>query len=66
VLHLLPEFRLELKADNEAETIWLTQQQVAELFDVNKTAISKHVKNIFESKELVYKATVSEMETVQK
>ena len=57
---------LELKADSKHETIWLTQQQVAELFAVQKAAISKHVKNIFESEELQQKATVSKMETVQK
>ncbi len=56
---------LELKSDIQHETIWLTQQQVADLFEVQKAAISKHVKNIFESKELSYKATVSKMETVQ-
>lgn len=57
---------LELKADAQHETIWLTQQQTAELFDVQKAAISKHVKNIFDSGELTNKATVSKMETVQK
>lgn len=56
---------LELKADLQYETIWLTQQQVAELFNVQKAAISKHVKNIFESGELEQEATVSKMETVQ-
>ncbi len=57
---------LELKTDLQAETIWLTQQQVAELFDVQKAAISKHVRAIFDSSELERKATVSKMETVQK
>jgi len=57
---------LEIKADAKYETVWLTQQQVAELFDVKKAAISKHVKNIFESEELHRKSTVSKMETVQK
>jgi hypothetical protein len=57
---------LELKTDKQAETIWITQQQAAELFDVKKAAISKHVKNIFEIGELKYKSTVSKMETVQK
>lgn len=56
---------LELKTDIHYETIWLTQQQVAQLFDVRKSAISKHVKNIFDSGELEQKATVSKMETVQ-
>lgn len=56
---------LELKADTKHETIWITQQQIAKLFDVQKAAISKHVKNIFDSGELQRKATVSKMETVQ-
>lgn len=56
---------LELKSDSKHETIWLTQQQVAKLFDVKKAAISKHVKNIFDSEELRHKSTVSKMETVQ-
>ena len=57
---------LELRADNLSETIWLTQQQVAQLFDIKKAAVSKHVKNIFESGELDRSPTVSKMETVQK
>ena len=57
---------LELRADDTYETIWLTQAQVAELFEVQKAAISKHVKNIFASGELEQKPTVSKMETVQK
>ncbi|MFH1621255.1 MAG: virulence protein RhuM/Fic/DOC family protein [Patescibacteria group bacterium] len=56
---------LELRADASRDTFWLTQEQVAEVFNVQKAAISKHVKNIFDSGELVQKATVSKMETVQ-
>ncbi len=55
-----------VEADIKRETIWLTQQQVAKIFDVQKTAISKHVKNIFSSAELEEKATVSILEIVQK
>ncbi|MFR9542791.1 MAG: virulence RhuM family protein [Rikenellaceae bacterium] len=35
------------------ETIWLTQQRIADLFGVDRTSISKHLKNIFESGELI-------------
>jgi prophage maintenance system killer protein/predicted XRE-type DNA-binding protein len=56
---------IELNLDKETETILLTQQQVAEVFNVQKAAISKHAKNIFESGELSKKATVSKMETVR-
>lgn len=34
------------------ETIWTTQKAMAELFDVDRTVITKHLKNIFESSEL--------------
>jgi hypothetical protein len=34
------------------ETVWLTQQKIAELFDVDRTVITKHLKNIFETGEL--------------
>ncbi len=54
-----------MRADAAHDTFWLTQQQVADIFDVQKAAISKHVKNIFNSGELEQKATVSKMETVQ-
>lgn len=47
------------------ETIWLTQKAIAALFGVGVPAISKHLKNIFESGELFEKATVSKMETVR-
>jgi hypothetical protein len=44
------------------ETIWLTQAKMAELFDVKIPAISKHLKNIFESGELDEKVVVSVLE----
>ena len=47
------------------ETIWLTQKAMAELFDVNVPAISKHLQNIFDEGELDRNSTVSKMEIVQ-
>ena len=55
--------RLDVRLENE--TVWLTQLKIAELFGVQKAAISKHVRNIFASGELVKNATVSKMETGQ-
>jgi len=57
---------LELKTDKEHETIWLTQEQMTSLFDVQKAAISKHLKNIFDSEELSEKSAVSILETTAK
>jgi len=45
------------------ETIWLTQKKMAELFFVEVPAISKHLKNIFETNELEEYSVVSKMET---
>ena len=49
----------------ERETVWLSQEQMATLFDVQKAAVSKHLKNIFASGELEREPTVSKMETVR-
>jgi Fic family protein len=57
---------IQFRGDFSAETIWGNINQIAELFDVQKAAISKHLKNIYESGELNKKATVSILETVQK
>jgi hypothetical protein len=45
------------------ETFWLTQKRMAELFDVEIPAVSKHLKNIFETEELKESAVISKMET---
>ncbi len=58
------EVRLEVRVENE--TVWLTQAQMAELFDVQRQAITKHIKNIIETHELEETATSSILELVQK
>ncbi len=45
------------------ENVWLTQKRMAELFNVNVPAISKHLKNIFESGELDEELVISILET---
>lgn len=47
------------------ETIWLTQKSMAELFDVDVPAISKHLSNIYADGELLKDSTISKMEIVQ-
>ena len=61
-------FMLEGKEDGiqvmyKDETIWATQKAMARLFDVGVPAISKHLKNIFESGELDGNSVISKMET---
>lgn len=47
------------------ETFWLTQKSMAELFDVNTPAITKHLSNVYEEGELDKASTCSKMEQVQ-
>jgi len=56
--------RLEVRI--EEDTVWLTQLQMAELFDSSKQNISLHINNIFKEKELSLESTVKEYLTVQK
>jgi len=60
-----PNETVRLETRYAHESIWLTQLKIAELFGVQKAAISKHLKNIYSTGELNREATVSKMETVQ-
>jgi len=53
---------VELNATVEDESIWLNQKQIAELFDVQRPAITKHLSNIFKSGELYEKVVCSILE----
>lgn len=50
----------------EGETVWLSLQQLAELFERDKSVISRHLRNIYDSGELTREATVAKNATVQK
>lgn len=64
VIYKTPNGETQLDVTVRGDTIWLTQRQIAELFGTKVPAISKHLKNIFESGELERDATISKMETV--
>ena len=65
ILYQLPDDEGKVQVVIKDETIWATQKAMAQLFDVNIPAISKHLKNIFEEGELRPDTTVSKMEIVQ-
>ena len=46
------DFELEVKMDQTNETVWLTQKEMAKLFDVSDENIRLHISNIFKEKEL--------------
>ena len=52
LLYTTPNGKVKVEIYLQNETIWLTQQKIADLFGVQRPAITKHLKNIFETGEL--------------
>ena len=52
---------VKLEVNLKDETVWLTQKQMAELFDKDRTVITRHINNIFKEKELDEKSNVQKM-----
>jgi hypothetical protein len=59
------KIKVQVIIDNTKETVWTTQKSMAEIFNVEVPAVSKHISNIFESGELQPEPTISKMEIVQ-
>ncbi len=66
LIYCAPDGAIKIDVRLEAETVWLTQKAMAIIFGVNVSAISKHIDNIFERRELERNSTISKMEIVQK
>lgn len=64
-IYQAPNGQIEFKSDSEHETIWASLDQIAKLFGRNKSSISRHIKNIFDSDELTKQASVAKIATVQ-
>src|SRR3546814_12217732 len=52
LLYTIPNGSVKIEIYLQDETVWLTQQKIADLFGVQRPAITKHLKNIFETAEL--------------
>ncbi|MBV8646916.1 virulence RhuM family protein [Paludibacterium sp.] len=65
ILYTTEDGRSQIKLRAEEQTVWLTQLEMAELFDATKQNISLHLKNLFQDRELDPAATVKESLTVQ-
>lgn len=53
LLYTTPNGSVKVEIYLQNETIWLTQQKIADLFGVERSVVTKHIKNIFETKELI-------------
>lgn len=62
LLYTAPTGEVKVEVLLSGEILWLTQKRMAELFGVGVPAISKHLKNIFESNELQEEVVVSILE----
>lgn len=65
ILYTTEDGRSQIKLRAQEQTVWLTQLEMAQLFDATKQNISLHLKNVFEDGELDPTATVKESLTVQ-
>jgi len=66
VLYQAKNGAIEFRGDLEHETIWATQAQIAELFEIERSVITKHLNNIYKEKELDMKSTCAKIAQVQK
>ena len=66
IIYQLEDGKTKIDVKLEDETVWLSQQQMADLYDTTKQNISSHIKNIFDEEELSENSTVKEFLTVQK
>ena len=60
-----PDNKIELQVNLENETVWLSQKQMAELFNKDSDTIGLHLKNIYSEQELIEKSTTEFFSVVQ-
>ena len=65
VIYQTKDGKTSIDVKLEDETVWLTQAQMAELFQTDRTSIVKHVNNIYKSEELVKDSTCAKIAHVQ-
>lgn len=53
LLYTTPNGKVKVEIYLQNETIWLTQQKIADLFGVDRSVVTKHLKNIFDTQELI-------------
>ena len=61
VIYEAKDRKASLEVKLEKDTVWLTQQQLTQLFSRDRTVITKHINNIFKEKELEQKSNVQKM-----
>ena len=65
LLYTTPIGKVKVEIYLQHETIWLTQQKIADLFGVDRSVVTKHLSNIYAEKELIKEATCAKFAQVQ-
>ncbi|MEG1718078.1 MAG: RhuM family protein, partial [Bacteroidales bacterium] len=63
LLYTTPDGQYKLEVNFQGDTLWLSLDQIAELFQRNKSTISRHIKNIFDEEELLQDSVVAKFAT---
>jgi len=66
LMYQTEEGQTKIEVKYKDETVWLSLNQMSELFQRDKSVISRHIKNVYEEGELESSSTVANFATVQK
>jgi len=64
ILYTTEDGKSQIKLRAQEQTVWLSQLEMAELFDATKQNISPHLKSVFEDRKLIREATTEESSVV--
>lgn len=65
IIYQTPDGQTEIDVTMEKETVWLSQHQIAKLFDTDRSVITKHINNIYKNEELEKDSTCAKIAQVQ-
>ena len=66
IIYQTADNQTQIDVRMENDTVWLTQAQMAELFQTNRTSIVRHINNIYKTQELDKESTCAKIAQVQK
>src|SRR5688572_13416176 len=66
IIYQTEDGKIQIEVKFDKDSIWLTQKQIADLFETEVPAINKHIKNIYRTNELEEESTISKTEIVRK
>lgn len=65
ILYETSDHSVKLNVNTDGDTVWLSMEQLTDLFERDKSTISRHIRNVFKEGELEWAATVAKFATVQ-